>query len=320
MNAIGMCAAVFGDLPLTDALDQVTAAGFDVIDLPTDSPFRTLSGWWEGSLSGPHIRRELDARGIEVACVSNSRDALLLLGPFGPHTDPVRAGTPDQKRAYGRDTALRAIDLASELGAPLVRLAFGCPDFARWLEWQGSDVAWRDNVETFAKEAREVIERARSSGLRICVETHPKQIVFDFASAATFLDVVQDDLDVLSLCVDPANLATVGCQAESFLRAMAPHVSCLHVKDVEIWAGDEPPPAEARWVRYGPQPPIRFRAMGWGGLDWRRLVTVLVEVGFQGAWFVEHEDVFVRREPGLISARRRLEAFVHSSGPSPRTW
>src|SRR5438132_5159548 len=173
MNAVGMCAAVFGDLLLTDTCDQVPSAGFNVIDLPTDSPFRTLRGWWDGALSCPQICRELDARGIEVACVSNSRDSLLLLGPFGQHTDAVRAGTPEEKRAHGRDAALRAIDLASELGAPLVRLAFGCPDFSLWLEWQGSDVAWPDNVETFAKEAREVIERARAHGVRSCVESEP---------------------------------------------------------------------------------------------------------------------------------------------------
>jgi sugar phosphate isomerase/epimerase len=320
MNEIGMCAAVFGDLPLGESLDAVTAAGFDCIDLPTDTPFRMLREWCDGSVSGAAVRRQLDERGIRVACVSNSRDSLLLLGPHGPHTDGVRRGTPDEKRAYGRDAAMRAIDLAAEVGAPLVRLAFGCPDFGRWLEWQGSDVGWRDNVEAFAKEARAVIERARAGGLRLCVETHPKQIVFDFASALTFLEVLEDDLDVLSLCVDPANLATVGCRAEPFLRAVAGHVSCVHVKDVEIWDGEAPPPREARWVRYGPQPPIRFRGMGWGRLDWPNLVTVLVEIGYGGPYFVEHEDVFVRRDLGLVSARERLTALVAAGGSSPRTW
>jgi len=315
-----MCAAVFGDLPLGEALDEVSRSGFDCIDLPTDTPFRTLREWNDGSLSGAAVRRHLDDRGIRVACVSNSRDSLLLLGPHGRHTDAVRTGTADEKRAYGKEAALRAIDLAAEVGAPLVRLAFGCPDFALWLEWQGSDVSWRDNVEAFAKEGRDVIERARSHGVRLCVETHPKQIVFDYASATTFLEVLEDDLDVLSLCVDPANLATAGCGAGPFLRAVAPHVSCVHVKDVEIWDGDRPPPPGARWVRYGPQPPIRFRAMGWGRLDWRSVVTVLVEIGYQGPYFVEHEDVFVRRDVGLVSARERLEALVAAGGSSPRTW
>ena len=320
MNEIGMCAAVFGDLALGEALDRVTGTGFDVIDLPTDSPFRTLKEWWDGSMSGADVRRQLDEHGIKAACVSNSRDSLLLLGPYGPHTDPVLAGTPEEKRAHGRRAALRAIDLAAEVGAPLARLAFGCPDFARWLDWQGSAVGWRDNVEAFARESREILARARDRGVRICVETHPKQIVFDFASVKAFLEAMEDDLDVLSLCVDPANLATVGCRGEPLLRAVAPHVSCLHVKDVEIWTGDTPPPADARWVRYGPQPPIRFRAMGWGDLDWRRLITVLVEIGYQGPYLVEHEDVFVQREKGLVSARERLHALVQAGGRSRRTW
>src|SRR5690242_16854285 len=113
-----MCAAVFGDLPLGEALDAVASAGFDVIDLPTDSPFRTMREWWEGPLSGAEVRRRLDDHGIRTACVSNSRDSLLLLGPHGPHTEGVRTGTADEKRAHGMDAALRSIDLAAEVGAP----------------------------------------------------------------------------------------------------------------------------------------------------------------------------------------------------------
>ena len=81
----------------------------------------------------------LDRHGISVGCLSNSRDTQLLLGPYGPHTDTVCDGDPDAKRAHALLHARATIRLAAAIGAPQVRLYFGCPDFARWLLNQGID-------------------------------------------------------------------------------------------------------------------------------------------------------------------------------------
>ena len=48
------------------------------------------------------VARRLADAGMRVACVSNSRDTQLLLGPHGPHTDGVGTGTASTKADHAR--------------------------------------------------------------------------------------------------------------------------------------------------------------------------------------------------------------------------
>src|SRR5579871_5012327 len=145
------------------------------------------------------------AQGQTVGCVSNSRDAQLLLGPHGPHTDPVWPGSAAEKREHALQCALGAIRLAERLGTPVVRLLVGCPDFARWLSWWGTDVSWADNIDEFFAHVEPVLRAAREAGLVVALEPHPKQIVYDRASAELLFAVGPQWNGTLALCVDPAN-------------------------------------------------------------------------------------------------------------------
>ena len=86
-----------------------------------------------------------------MACVSNSRDAQLLLGPHGPHTDPVWPGSAVEKREHALQCALGAIRLAERLGTPVVRLLVGCPDFARGLLWWGKRCELGRQLDEFSR-------------------------------------------------------------------------------------------------------------------------------------------------------------------------
>lgn len=317
---LGLCLAAFGDGGLSAALAAADSAGpAPRLDLPTDTTLGLVDA----------RRCETDGRyrdevakaliGHEVTCVSNSRDAQLLLGPHGRHTDGVRAGDPAEKRAHASACAMGTIRLAERVGAPAVRLLPGCPDFARWLSWWGSDVGWADNIAEFADHADPLLLAAREAGLRVLLEPHPKQVVYDRASVELLFDHLPHYADVLGICVDPANLAATGHDPVDAVRGWGQRMVAVHAKDLQRWRG-RGVPGGAGWSRYGPQPPIRFRALGLGELDWPLIVATLQDEGFDGVLYLEHEDALLPRAQSIGRGLELLRSLVPAAAAEGRTW
>lgn len=312
---LGLCLAAYGDLDLAGALGRVDPEL--VLDVPTDTTFRLVDARRlaeEDYLAG--VAGALAGR--RVGCISNSRDAQLLLGPHGPHTDGVLAGDVPAKQAHARACALGAIRLAERVGAPAVRVLPGCPDFGRWLSWFGSEVGWADNVAAFRRHAEPLVLAARAAGVRLLLEPHPKQVVYDRASAELLLSSTEDWADVLGLCVDPANLAATGHDPVDGVRGWGDRMPAVHAKDLQRSGSGTP--RGAGWSRYGPQPPIRFRALGLGELDWPSIVAALQDESFDGVVYLEHEDALLPRDQSIERGLGLLRSIVPDGRAEGRTW
>ncbi|AXX29371.1 TIM barrel protein [Actinosynnema pretiosum subsp. pretiosum] len=314
---LGLCLASWGGSGLTAAL--AAAAGADVVDLPTD----TTSGLFDAVRwqRDPRYREETAEalRGARVGCLSNSRDTQLLLGPHGPHTDPVHRGTAEDKAAHARRHAEATLRAAADLGVPQVRLMLGVPDLSRWLSWWHSDVSWSDNVDHWRKAATPLLDLAAELGVTVLVEPHPKQVAYDPASAEALLDATGDHPADVRLCLDVANLAAVGHDPVAAVHRLGDRTAAAHAKDLQRWTGPGDP-CGAGWSRYGPGPAIRFRTLGAGELPWPAITAALLDVGFTGALYVEHEDALVPREQGAATSARLLRELLPQSRPQGRTW
>ncbi|MFE0530390.1 sugar phosphate isomerase/epimerase family protein [Micromonospora sp. SD19] len=316
---LGVCLAAHSPLGLRRALEVTTDLGDLWLDVPTDTPL--------GLIDPRRCLRDRDyldevataLGGARVGCVSNSRDAQLLLGPHGRHTDPVATGTPARKREHAVACALGSIRLAERVGAPAVRLLVGCPDFAYWLSWPGDTGGWDHNVAEFFTHAEPIMAAARDSGLRILLEPHPRQIVYDRISSASVLYNAHPDAGLIDLCVDPANLAAMGHDPVAAVTGWGRRMYSVHAKDLQRSGHVVQPPGNG-WSRYGPQPPIRFRSLGCGELDWPAIVAALLDEGFAGVVYVEHEDVLLPREQSLARSLALLGSLLPAGTPEGRTW
>ncbi|MFE2867522.1 sugar phosphate isomerase/epimerase family protein [Embleya sp. NPDC059259] len=313
---LGLCLAALAPVGLGEALRVARDAQVGVVDLPADGHFALVE---PGRLTDPGLHREIRAQcaaaGVEVGCVSNSRDTQLVLGPHGPHTDPVFAGTADAKRAHGSRAALDTVRLAAGLGAPLARLMLGVPDLTRWLSWSGSAVSWQDNVDAWALAARPILELADALGVRVVFEPHPKQVAYDPASTRALLSAVSG----VRLCLDPANLAATGHDPVAAVRGWGGRLAAVHAKDLQRWSGAESPRG-AGWSRYGPGPAIRFRALGAGDLPWPAIVAALLDDDYRGVIYVEHEDALLPTEQGIATSLALLRTLVPAGQAPGRTW
>lgn len=313
---LGLCLAAFAPAGLRGALAAAGRAGIEVVDLPADRGFGLVDA---DRLADPEQHRELAAllteAGVRAGCVSNSRDTQLVLGPHGPQTDPVFAGSAGEKREHGLRAALGTVRLAAGLGAPLARVMFGVPDLTRWLSWWGSEVSWQDNVDALAGAAAPVLALAAELGVRVVLEPHPKQVVYDPASARAVLSAV----DGVGLCVDPANLAAVGHDPVRAVRGWGARLAAVHAKDLQVWHGPDEPRG-AGWSRYGPGPAIRFRSLGSGELPWPAVVAALLDEDYRGVLYVEHEDALLPTEQGVANSVALLRRLLPAATPQGRTW
>jgi sugar phosphate isomerase/epimerase len=316
---LGLCLAAFGDLELAAALEETAGLGGLCLDLPTDT---TLA-----MVDARRCHDDADYRddvakalaGQDITCVSNSRDAQLLLGPHGVHTDRVHTGGAAEKRSHATVCAIGTVRLAERLGVSAVRLQPGCPDFARWLSWWGSDVGWADNIAEFRTHTEPIVTAARDAGIRLLLEPHPKQIVYDRASVELVFELTEDWADVLGLCVDPANLAATGHDPVDAVCGWGSRMVAVHAKDLQRWRPGQPRQG-AGWSRYGPQPPIRFRALGLGELDWPLIVASLQDEGFDGVLYLEHEDALLPRAHSIDRGLALLRSLMPAATPEGRTW
>ncbi len=195
--------------------------------------------------------------------------------------------------------ARRTIELAAALGAGHARLFLGCPDLNRWLTWHDGHSGWQRNVEEFAERTGPLLSCAAGCGVRLLIEPHPKQVAYDLPSLTALLAACDGQLDV---CLDPANLLALGHDPVLFARSLPVLPALVQAKDVERAHGGLPRPGPG-WVRYGPQPAIRFRAAGWGEVDWRGLLSALAERGYAGPVLIEHEDLLSSPSDGIRAAR-----------------
>ncbi|WP_199443162.1 TIM barrel protein [Umezawaea beigongshangensis] len=319
--ALGLCLAAWGGAGLPAAVDAARAIGVDGVDLPTDTTSHLLDADRWSTDAGYRADLRAVLRDVTVTCVSNSRDTQLLLGPHGPHTDPVLSGTPAEKRAHALRHAEHAVRVAADLGVPQVRLMFGVPDLSRWLSWWHSDVSWADNVDAWCEAAAPVLRLAAEHGVEVLVEPHPKQVAHDPESTRALLDAAAVAVPeaTVRVCLDVANVAATGHDPVEAVRGWGHRLGATHAKDLQRWNRASPPPG-AGWSRYGPGPPVRFRALGGGDLPWPGIVAALLDEGFCGMIYVEHEDALLPRQQSAANSARLLRALLPDRTPQGRTW
>jgi sugar phosphate isomerase/epimerase len=164
-----------------------------------------------------------------------------------------------------------------------------------------------------------VLATARDAGVTVLLETHPKQVIYDRASAELLLSAAAEWTGTLALCIDPANMAALGHDPVQAVRGWRDRLAAVHAKDLQTWAGGDAP-AGRGWSRYGPGPPVRFRALGLGALDWPAIVTALVDEGFAQVLYLEHEDVLLPRRQSIVRGLDLLRGVLPGGAAEGRTW
>ncbi len=318
---LGLFTPVFGSLKFPEMLRAVRALEHvKAIELGT--------GCWPGSA---HL--DLDLLLADAAKAADFRrqieDAGLTISALSCHGNPLH---PDPAQGGADDTVFRkTVRLAERLGVGTMVTFSGCPgdhegatrpnwvtaawppEFLDILEWQ-----WAEKAVPYWTEASTF---AANHGVKVALEAHPGFLVYNTDTALRLRAATTKNLGVN---VDPSHLFWQGMDPVTVIRALGEAVFYVHAKDVALDAANVAVNgvldaksytrmAERSWI---------FRTVGWGHdeLAWKRIVTALRLIGYDGVLSIEHEDALASVDEGLRSAVQMMSRVLLKESPAVPWW
>lgn len=276
-------------LPLEAMLDQVADLGLTHVEFG-------LGGW----SSAPHvdIGRLLASDAERDRLTGMLRERGLEISALNCSGNPLHPGTigPADAR-LARDT----LELANLLGVGRIVMMSGlpagrdgdlCPNWitSSWplealemVEWQ-----WKERVLPFWRQhARE----AENRGLRICVENHGRQCVYNIETYMRLRDAVGP---TVGMNFDPSHLIWMGGDPVSAIEALgSEHIYHFHGKDTRI----EPLARVNGTLDDKHVTPVGIRTWNFVPLGhghsrrgWRDIVRALRKSGYDDVISIENED------------------------------
>lgn len=193
------------------------------------------------------------------------------------------------------------IQVAAKLGARVAAtLANGAPD-----------VKPEENFPAVKKVFSEYVKLAEDVGVKIGLENsyqmarYPENIAFNPVWWGKLFDAVPSE--ALGLEFDPSHLVATEIDYLKALKDFGSKIVHFHAKDTEI---DNDTLRNCGIYGGGWR---RYRIPGWGDINWQKIFSLLVDIGYDYAMVIEHEDpVFVgqRYDEGLRRGLKFLRQFV----------
>ena len=258
----------------------------DIAQFAQDTGFTSieLSAWPQSSLNADEItddrikeiRADLDNRGIEISA----------LGYYPNYLAADTAEAAEYKRYFRK-----VMQLADRMEVPAVCTFAGMTP----------GLSVEDCMDPFAALFTEFTAEAEDLGIRIGIENCPmlnhktrtgENLAFSPEIWQAMFDAVPSR--ALGLEIDPSHLVFLGIDYIQAIHDFGDRIVHFHAKDIDI---DER--KRGRLGFYGQafgdlqgfgNGWWRFRAPGWGVIDWRRVITALTDVGYEGNLDIEHED------------------------------
>lgn len=288
---IGLFTDGLPDLDFTAALDWVTARGIEAVEVATG-----------GFSNTPHCNlQELvssqEARTAFMDAITSRNLTLSALNCNGNPLDPH-----DQRREKCQDELRKTIQLAHDLGVDTVVTMSGCPgtpdggQYPNWVThpWQPEYIEllnwqWEQRVEPYW---RDLGSYAADQGIKVAIEAHPGQVVYNPRTLLQLREIVGSHLGVN---FDPSHFFYQGIDPHLVIRHLDPDsIFHVHAKDTRI---DPYETALTGGIDTRPMQNIHerswsYRTLGFGHdeLWWRQFVTALRQNGYDGSLSIEHED------------------------------
>lgn len=265
-----------------DALRLVSGLGYEGLALTPDvgqlDPLRLDPAEVED------LRAWADEEGVALAVETGARFVLDARRKHRPNLmDPEPAA-----RERRVDLYRRCLDLAAELGAPVLSLWSGAAEDGRTLERDGDG----RGLDRLASGLVPVLEHARAVGVQVGFEPEPGMFVECPGGYLRLVEHMGAAADELGLTLDVGHLLVTGdLPVDEQIRRLAPRLVHVHLDDIADGVHEH-------------------RMFGEGDLDLRATLAALAEVGFEGMAAVELSRDSHRGAEAAAEALDRLRAAL----------
>jgi sugar phosphate isomerase/epimerase len=243
--------------------------------------------------------------------VDTYRSKDMEISALAVHGNPLH---PDEHIAAEHTTAIKnGVMLAEKIGIKILNGFAGCPGAGEnakypnwitcpWPPFFGEAVKWQWDKKIIPFW-HEMGKRLQDSGIRLAFEMHPGDAVYN---PETLLMLRDEIGDVVACNYDPSHIFWQGVDPLIAIKKLKDAILHVHAKDVFIdedvikWRGN---------IDWKPQSDIihrawTFRTLGYGHdrLWWKKFISTLKLVGYDGVLSIEYEDPLMSANEGLKKA------------------
>ncbi len=309
---IGILTALFGDWPLEKVARHVSELGYEAVELPIWAGNKHLSLDEVLAGKGKELKKLLAGHGLMISAINHGIAGQLSMGPHDSSTDVWAPGmSPEQKIAYAVEQLKRSARAASELEVPVVNGLIGSHVWDKWYIFPpANEKLYEEGFLLFAERWNLILDEFKRYGVKWGLEVHPTGIAYNIETAQKALAAL-DNRPEFGFNFDPSHLVWQLIDPVIFVKTFGKRIFHCHAKDGELQedevrrSGVIP---TGGWMR--PDRGFRFRVPGWGQVDWRRVMTALVSVGYDYVMSFEHEDPVMSPEDGAEKAIAYLRPLV----------
>lgn len=314
---VGILTAAYGDRTLPEILPGLAEIGVEAIELGT--------GNYPGDDHCP-LAELLDNRAAQDELLGLVERHGMTISALSQQGNPLH---PRREIAAGaHETWLKTVQLADQLGVPVVNAFSGCPgdsdssshpnwvtcawprEYLQVLEWQ-----WNEKVAPYWMNETRFAAR---HGVKVAIEMHPGFVVYNPASLLRLRRAAGDGLGAN---FDPSHLFWQGIDPLEAIALLADEGAIFHVhaKDTELSQSTirrkgvlDVEPLENAGSRSW-----WFRTLGLGHDEetWRQIIAALRTAGYDYVVSVEHEDELLDTDDAIRRSVRLLRAVLPPKAP-----
>ncbi|GHU64503.1 AP endonuclease [Clostridia bacterium] len=307
---IGFFTANFSEKPLEEVAKLAADFGYETLEIPAyegNGQLETAEMLEPGKADS--IKKMVRSYGLGICALSNHSDSFLIMGPGGADTDFIYRGTPEEKIQHGTESLIRTAQAANALEVPVVVGYPGVENWGRFFFFPYGQ-GWSEYEEQFAERFTPILDKFQEYGVKFAIEIHPNSFVYDTHTAERALELVGNH-PCLGYNLDPANVLYLGLSAELLIDRLEGRIYHVHAKDAEMVEHNMPlggalMQGDMRRLDRS----FRFRIPGWGDVRWKKIITELSMIGYEGAISYEHEDVTMSRMDGVRKTIEFLRPLI----------
>lgn len=307
---LGIFTALYGDKPLDEVAPYVASLGYTAVELPAWLGSRHLDIDLVVADAGyaKRIREILEHSNLKISALANHQESQLVLGPLDSTTDEFAPRPePEEKIKFATERTIQAARAAAILEVPVVTGFVGSHVWNHWYSWPPlNEKIYEDGWRLLAERWSPILDAFGHEGVRFAHEVSPPEIAYNLETAERCLEAL-DNRPEFGFNFDPSHFVWQGIDPVVVIKHFADRIYHVHAKDAEVQADEVRRSGVlpgGSWTRADRG--VRFRVPGWGDIEWPRLITALLEVGYNGVLSFEHEDPVISREDGCQQCARAL--------------
>ena len=254
----------------------------------------------------------LEGHGITISALSNHLSSQMVL-PFSDASLDEWAGTSDKEEMVqlGTEHIIKTAEVASELEVPIVCGFFGSTVWESWYIWPPQRLAiYEQGWDLFVERWTPILDRFKELGVKFAHEVHPTEIAYNVYTAREAIKRL-GDRDDWGFNFDPSHLVWQMIDPVVFIKEFGDRILHVHAKDWELQKDIlhiDGVTGTGSWQRKDRA--ARYRVPGWGDVEWRRVMTALLEVGYDYVMSFEHEDPVMSEEDGCEQCIKYLKPLI----------